>query len=219
MFDHAIVTHILATYGYYAIFLIVMMESTGIPMPGETILVTAAIYSGTKHQLDIRLIILAAACGAILGDNLGYWIGRSFGPYLLRRWGSTVGLDDRKQKLGQYLFRRYGGAIVFFGRFVAMLRAFAAVLAGINRLGGWTFFAYNAAGGIVWATLFGLGGYLLGKGIERVAGPLGYVALAIAVIAAVLFWRFYKRHEARLLDTAEREMDGEPSRAAPPKAS
>ena len=214
IFDQAVVTHILTTYGYYAVFLVIMMESAGIPMPGETILVSAAIYCSTKHQLDIRLVILAAALGAIIGDNIGYWVGRKFGLSLVRRWGPRVGLDERKQKLGQYLFKTYGGAIVFFGRFVAMLRAFAAVLAGVNRLGAATFFAYNAAGGIVWATLFGLGGYLLGKGIERIAGPVGYVALALAIIGGVLLWRFYKTHEEQLLATAEREMDGEPSYAS-----
>ena len=213
IFDQAVVTHILTTYGYYAVFLAIMMESAGIPMPGETILVSAAIYCSTKHQLDIRLVILAAALGAIVGDNIGYWVGREFGPSILKRWGPRVGLDLRKQKLGQYLFGRYGGAIVFFGRFVAMLRAFAALLAGVNRLRPATFFAYNAAGGITWATLFGLGGYLLGKGIERIAGPIGYVALAAAFVGAFLLWRFYRMHEERLLATAEQEVDRGPSAA------
>ena len=213
IFDQAVVTHILTTYGYYAVFLVVMMESAGVPMPGETMLISAAIYCSATHQLDIRLVILAAALGAILGDNIGYWVGREFGPAILRRWGPRVGLDERKQKLGQYLFRKYGGGIVFFGRFVAMLRAFAALLAGVNRLGAGACFAYNAAGGITWATLFGLGGYLLGKGIERIAGPIGYVALAAAAVGAVLFWRFYKTHEERLLASAERELDREPAAA------
>ena len=214
IFDPAVVTHILSTYGYYAVFLVVMLESAGIPMPGETILVSAAIYCSTKHQLDIRLVIAAAAAGAIIGDNIGFWAGREFGPVILRRWGPRVGLDERKQKLGQYLFKKYGGAIVFFGRFVAMLRAFAALLAGANRLSPPVFFAYNAAGGIVWAALFGLGGYLLGQGIERIAGPIGYAALAAAIIGGVLLWRFYKLHEEQLLERAEREMERDDAAAA-----
>ena len=211
VFDQAIVTHILTTYGYYAVFLVVMMESAGVPMPGETILVSAAIYCSTTHQLDIRLVILAAALGAIIGDNIGYWVGRRFGPTLLERWGPRIGLDSRKQMLGQHLFRKYGGAIVFFGRFVAMLRTFAALLAGVNRLRATTFFASNAAGGIAWAALFGIGGYLLGKGIERVTGPVGYVALAMAVVGAFFVWRFYKAHEEQLLAMAEREMAEAPT--------
>ena len=201
------VAHILSSYGYYAIFLVVMLESAGVPMPGETILVTASVYAGTRHQLDIRFVILAAAGGAIFGDNIGFWIGREFGRHFLGRVGPRIGLDARKQKLGQYLFQRYGGVIVFFGRFVALLRTFAALLAGVNRLRPRTFFIYNAAGGIVWAALFGVGGYLLGQGIERVSGPIGYAALAVALVGGFVVWRFYKAHENELLDLAEREMD------------
>jgi hypothetical protein len=100
--------HLIAHYGYAAIFLVVMMESTGIPMPGETILISAAL-AGTKHALDIRGVIAAAAGGAIVGDNIGLWVGREFGEPLLEKWGYLVGLDARKRLLGRYLFARYGG--------------------------------------------------------------------------------------------------------------
>ena len=206
IFDSAVLSHLLSSYGTYAIFLVVMLESAGVPMPGETILVTAAVLAGTNKGLDIRFVIAAAAAGAIIGDNIGFWVGREVGESVLRRFGPKIGLDARKQKLGQYLFRRYGGAIVFFGRFVAVLRAYAALLAGINRLAPWTFFAFNAAGGIVWACVFGLGGFWLGQSIDKIAGPVGWVALALAVAGAILAWRFYKRHEERLLEQAEREM-------------
>ena len=86
------------------------------------------MYAGTKHALDIRGVIAAAAGGAILGDNIGFWVGREFGEPLLEKWGHLVGLDVRKRMLGRYHFARYGGLIVFFGRFVALLRAFAALL-------------------------------------------------------------------------------------------
>ena len=210
LFESATLAHILSTYGYAAIFLVVMLESAGIPMPGETILVAASILASTHKGLDIRFIILSAACGAILGDNIGFWVGREYGEKLLARFGPRVGIDARKQKLGQYLFMRYGGAIVFFGRFVAMLRAYAALLAGVNDLRPMTFFLYNALGGIVWAGVFGVGGYLLGDGISRIAGPVGWVALALALIGGFFLWRFYKMHEARLLDEAEAAMAAAP---------
>ncbi|MDR3463943.1 MAG: DedA family protein [Beijerinckiaceae bacterium] len=184
-----------------------MLESAGIPMPGETILISASIYASATHGLDIRFVVGSAAAGAIVGDNFGFWIGRSFGQALLTRFGPKIGLDERKQKLGQYLFLRYGGAIVFFGRFVAMLRAFAALLAGINRLSPLRFFLYNAAGGIVWASLFGFGAYALGQGIHRIAGPVGWAALVLALVGVVILWRFFKRHEESLLAEAERAMD------------
>jgi membrane protein DedA with SNARE-associated domain len=198
--------HLLGQYGYAVIFMIVMLESAGIPMPGETILVSAAVYAGTRHALDIRWVIAAAAGGAILGDNIGFWVGREFGEPLLAKWGHLVGLDIRKRMLGRYLFARYGGLIVFFGRFVALLRAFAALLAGANGLAPWRFFVFNAAGGIVWATIFGLGGYLLGAGIHRIARPVGWAALIAALIAGVILWRYFKKHEENLLAKAEREL-------------
>jgi membrane protein DedA with SNARE-associated domain len=201
--DGAWVHHFLMTYGYAAIFLIVMMESAGVPLPGETTLVSAAVYAGTHHTLNISFIIAVAAAGAIFGDNIGYWVGRKFGNSFVSRYGHLVGLDDSKRKLAQYLFKRHGGKIVFFGRFVALLRAFAALLAGVNGLPPLRFFIFNAAGGIVWAVFFGLGGYLLGEGINHVAGPIGWAALAIAIVFAVAFWRYYKQNEERLLAEAE----------------
>ncbi|MEA2856707.1 MAG: hypothetical protein QOH98_1028 [Methylobacteriaceae bacterium] len=203
LFDSAQIHHLLSTYGYWAVLVVVMVESAGIPVPGETILVSAAIYAGTTHNMHIGLVIAAAAVGAIMGDNIGFWIGREFGPPLLKRFGKHVGLDERRLRLGQYLFDGHGGKIVFFGRFVAFLRAFAALLAGANRFPPLRFFAFNAAGGIVWASLFGLGGYLLGETIHRIAGPIGWFGLACALIGALIGWRFFKMHEERLLKQAE----------------
>ena len=180
------VLHFVANYGYLAIFTVVMLESAGVPLPGETILVSAAAYAGHKHSLDIR-----SACG------------REFGTSLLARWGYLVGLDERKRKLGQYLFARHGGKIVFFGRFIALLRALAALLAGANGLSPLRFLIFNAAGGVVWATVFGLGGYLLGEGIRQIAGPFGWAALIVALVFAVVLWRYYKKNEERFLADAE----------------
>jgi membrane protein DedA with SNARE-associated domain len=213
VFDVEWVRYIVASYGYAAIFLVVMMESAGVPLPGETTLVSAAVYAGTRHALDIEFIIAAAAAGAIVGDNIGFWVGREFGNRAVSRWGHLVGLDERKRKLGQYLFARHGGKIVFFGRFVALLRAFAALLAGVNGLPPLRFFLFNAAGGIAWATVFGLGGYFLGEGIHRIAGPIGWAVLAVALVGAIGLWRYYKRHEERLLADAEIAM----ARTEPPQ--
>ena len=164
---------------------------------------SAAAFAGHKHSLDIRYVIAAAAGGAIFGDNIGFWVGRKYGTGLLSRWGPLIGLDDRKRKLGQYLFARHGGKIVFFGRFIALLRAFAAVLAGANGLSPLRFFLFNAAGGIVWATVFGSGGYVLGEGIRRIAGPFGWAMLIAAIACAFVVWRYYKKHEERFLTEAE----------------
>src|SRR5690348_17474525 len=102
-------THLLTTYGYWAVLVFVAIESIGIPFPGETMLLVAAIYAGRTHHLSIPLVIVAAAAGAIIGDNIGFWIGREGGYRLLRRYGRYIRLDERKLKLGQYLFRRQIG--------------------------------------------------------------------------------------------------------------
>src|SRR6266699_1483436 len=125
---------LLTTYGYLAVLVFVGIESIGIPFPGETMLLIAAIYAGTTHHLFIPLLIAAAASGAILGDNLGFWVGREGGYRLLRRYGRYVRLEERRLKPGQYLFLKHGGKVVFFGCFVAVLRAWAAFLAGTNRM-------------------------------------------------------------------------------------
>ena len=199
--------HFLATYGYFAVFLIVAMESAGVPMPGETALVTAAIFAASG-ALNIYGVIATAGLAAIIGDNCGYWVGRELGFPLVYRYGRYIRLDEKRLKVGQYLFLRHGGKIVFFGRFVAILRAFAAFLAGVNRYNWEAFFLFNAAGGIVWASIFGAGGYLLGRAFEHYARPLGTAVLVIAVIGAIVGGRFIRSHEQALEDEAERALPG-----------
>jgi YihY family inner membrane protein len=200
--------HLLSIYGYWAVLLFVAIESTGIPFPGETMLLAAAIYAGTTHHLNIGFVIVAAAAGAILGDNLGFWVGREGGYRLLRRYGRYIRLDERKLKLGQYLFIRHGGKVVFFGRFVAVLRAWAAFLAGVNRMRWRRFLVFNAAGGILWATIYGLGGYVLGNNVHRLTGPVGIATVTLAVLIIIVFLFFLRRNEKRLEEEAVRALPG-----------
>ena len=201
-------THLLTTYGYWAVLAFVCIESIGIPFPGETMLLLAAVYTGTTHQLSLALVIIAAASGAILGDNLGFWIGHKGGYRLLHRYGPVLHLDERKLKLGQYLFMKQGGKVVFFGRFVAVLRVWAAFLAGTNRMRWTTFLLFNALGGIAWATLFGLGGYLLGDNIHRLTGPVAIITIVLAALAIIAFLVYVRRHEQQLEAEAERALPG-----------
>jgi membrane protein DedA with SNARE-associated domain len=200
--------HFLMTYGYWAVFVFVAIESIGIPFPGETMLLVAAIDAGTTHQLSIVLVILAATCGAILGDNLGFWIGREGGYRLVRRYGRYIGFNERRVKLGLYLFRTQGGKIVFFGRFVAVLRAWAAFLAGVNRMQWGRFLLFNALGGMIWATLYGLGGYFLGEEIHRLTGPVGIVTIVLAVLIIIASLIFVRRQEKQLEEKAEKAFPG-----------
>lgn len=204
----ATLTHLLMTYGYLAVLIFVAIESTGIPFPGETMLLVASIYAGTTHHLSIAFVIVAAAAGAIFGDNLGFWVGREGGYRLLRRYGRYIRLDERKLKLGQYLFQKHGGKVVFFGRFIAVLRAWAAFLAGTNRMRWIRFLGFNALGGIAWATLYGLGGYLLGNNVHRLTGPLGILAVVLAAVILLALFFLLRRNEQRLEDEAEKAFPG-----------
>lgn len=199
---------LVATYGYFAIFVVIMLESAGIPLPGETILIVGAVLAGSDKGLNIYAVIATAAAAAILGDNIGYWVGRRWGLGLLLRYGHLVRLDQRKLKLGQYLFMRHGGKIVFIGRFVALLRVFAALLAGANNYDVRKFLIWNALGGIVWANVFGAAGYFFGRQVEHFLGPIGLAVLAGALIAGFVMWRFYRVHEERLTLEAEKALPG-----------
>ena len=199
---------LVATYGYWIVAGVIGLESMGLPLPGETMLIIAAIYAGTTHQLDIALVIAAAAAGAILGDNIGFMIGRGVGHPLLLRFDPSIGLNERRLKLGQYLFLRYGAEAVFFGRLVALLRALAALLAGANGMAWPRFLVANAAGGIAWTCLYGLGAYFFGHEIHRLSGPVGTALLVLALVAVAVGVIFLRRNEARLEDAAERALLG-----------
>ena len=202
-FAQSTLLDLLATYGYVAVFFFIAIESTGIPFPGETMLITASIYAGHTHRLNIVLVISFAAAGAIIGDNLGYAVGHWGGYRLLHRYGRFIRLHEKRLKLGQYLFLQHGGKVVFFGRFISILRTYAAFLAGTNRMPWWRFFAFNAAGGIVWAIVFGTGAYVVGTQIHNLSQTASIVGGILAVIAIVAFLLFVRRNEGRLMAEAD----------------
>jgi membrane protein DedA with SNARE-associated domain len=206
-FSQEHLTHLIATYGYLAIAVIVGLESMGLPLPGESALVIAALYA-SRHDHNIAGVVAAAATGAILGDNIGYWIGREFGYRLLLRHGGYIGLTPSKIKLGQYLFLRHGGKVVFFGRFVAILRILAAFLAGMNRMEWRRFLLANAAGAILWASAVGFGAYVFGKALLRVTEPLGIVLIVVSAGLIIGALWFARRHEAELEAKAEQALPG-----------
>jgi membrane protein DedA with SNARE-associated domain len=203
-----LIEHLIQTYGLWALFTAVMLESIGFPVPGETSLVTAALYAGSTHQIDIVRVVLVATAAAIIGDNIGYLIGRSIGIRLLVRCGRYIRLDQKRLKVGQYLFLQHGGKIVFFGRFVAILRTFAAFLAGVNLMSWPRFLMMNALGGICWASLFGGGAYVFGERINSVAGPFRLLLLLLAVVAAAMGVIFFQRYEKELEQRAEAAIPG-----------
>lgn len=194
------------TYGPGLIGVLVGLEAMGIPVPAESALIAAAIYAGHSGHLSITWLVVAAAIGAIMGDNLGFIIGRTLGIRALHRWGRHVGLTDDRILLGRYLFHRHGGKVVFFGRFLGVLRTFAAVLAGAHGMEWRRFLVANASGGIVWACGYGLGAYWLGDLAKRFTGPFAIAGVVVAVVVVVGSWIIMRRHESELLERARAAM-------------
>jgi membrane protein DedA with SNARE-associated domain len=202
------ISHLIASYGYLALFVLVGAESLGIPLPGETALITAGIYAGHTHRLSPWLILAVASAAAIIGDNIGYWIGDKGGYPLARRYGPRVRLDQRKLKITRYMFDNYGAKMVFFGRFVLVLRTYAAFLAGVSRMRWRRFLPANAAGGILWAAIYTSAAYLAGDALQRVSATITCVLAGVAVLAIVAVVLLVRRQTGRLADRAEAAYPG-----------
>ncbi|MGH1575149.1 DedA family protein [Methylobacterium sp. P31] len=210
---------LIATHGLWIVALVIGLESMGLPLPGETCLVTASIYAGATGNLTLVSVIAAATAGAVIGDSLGFWTGRSVGQQTLIRHGPRIGLTPEKIKLGRYLFLRHGGKVVFLGRFVALLRVLAALLAGANQMAWLRFFLFNATGGLVWATVFACGAYFFGSRIEDLTGPAGIIVLALAAAGFIWLIMLMRKHEARWIEAAERAFPGQISPAKTKRAT
>lgn len=197
------VDHLVASLGYWAVFLLVAAESLGVPLPGETALIVAGAYAGQTHHLDPWVIFAVAAAAAIAGDNVGFWIGDKGGYRLAKRYGSKVHLDERKLKAGRYVFDRHGTKVVFFGRFVSILRTYAAFLAGTSKMRWRRFLPANAAGGVVWAAIYTFAAYQAGTTLRHLSGTIDLAlgVAAVVVIAVVLI--AVRRSTNRLADKAE----------------
>ena len=219
LFSNDALQELVSTHGYWSIALIVGLESMGIPLPGETILVLAAIYAAADPTLNIWLVIAAAGAGSIMGDNLGYWIGQKYAYKLLVRYGRYIGMSLARIKVGQYLFREYGGKVVFFGRFVALLRILAAFLAGLNRMPWRSFLLANAAGAVLWATTFGLGGFYFGRLLFQLHSTLAALVFAVGLAAFFGLGYLARRYEHRLIAAAERALPGPLESVIPRKSA
>ena len=193
--------------GYPAVTLFIMVESSGIPFPGETMLLLASFAAATfEPQLLLPIVIACAALGAILGDNIGFYVGKTGGRALVEKFGRFVFLKPSHLDFAEKFFAKHGDKTVFFGRFFSILRTWSAFLAGVNHMRWRTFLIYNAAGGIVWAIVYGCFGFFAGRIfqnnfalVEQIASTTGWIgAGAIAVVILTFFIVFRIRRSRRL---------------------
>jgi membrane protein DedA with SNARE-associated domain len=213
----------LNTLGYPAVALFVMIESSGIPFPGETMLLFASFYAAVDQKLQLPLVIACAALGAIVGDNIGYTVGRTGGHAFLTRFGRYLFLKPEHLERAERFFLKHGDKTVFFGRFIAVLRAWAAFLAGINRMRWSSFLIYNAAGGIIWATIYGCLGFFAGRvfhdnfaAVENIAKTISWTGavliIAIVIIAYIVF-RVRQKQKKQVLTDITPETEEAPETA------
>ncbi|MDP9204229.1 MAG: DedA family protein [Gemmatimonadota bacterium] len=182
-------TRLLQLYTYPVLLLLVLLESLGIPLPGEIALVTAAAYASSGH-VSIYIVILLGAIGAIVGGILGYWIGIKGGLPLVARYGGYVGVRKSHVDRAHAFFERNGAKTILFGRFIALLRTWAALIAGAACMSFTTFVTYNTIGSIVWAIVFGLLGYYFGRDLpllERYISHASFAVLAGLAVGVVVF--------------------------------
>jgi membrane protein DedA with SNARE-associated domain len=198
------VTHLLDSYGLVILFFAVAIESAGVPIPGETTLISAAFLARPEyHMFSLKWVIVVAAAGAIVGDNGGYWAGRLGGRRLLDRWSVTRRQAERLLPPAERFFLKHGPKTVFIGRFIALLRVTAAWLAGISHMQWGKFLFWNAAGGIAWATGISLLAYWAGKPVADAISRYGLYAVVVLIVLAVVGFfglRYVNRRVERRLE-------------------
>lgn len=188
-------THIVERYGYFAVALLVTIEGFGVPLPGETAVVVAAAFAA-RGSLNIFGVVLSTTIGTILGGSGGYWIGRAGGRGLLERYGHVLRMDQKRLARTEAYFDRHGVKTVFFARFVALLRIFGSLMAGVAHMPFPTFSVVNAVGGLLWAGAFSALGYVFGRNLHKLDDYLGEVGIALSVLV-VLGYVFYRWRESR----------------------
>jgi membrane-associated protein len=176
-------------YGYWAVFVGILMESAGIPLPGETVLIGASIAAGTGHSMNIFFVAVVAVVAAIIGDNLGFAIGKYGGYRVLRRFSSALHISDSSVQRAEELFHKHGNVTVFFARFVAGLRVVAGPVAGLLRMEWKRFLLFNALGAITWVAVVTILGFFFGHSLESVLRNAGWLIAALVIAAAVVLWR------------------------------
>jgi membrane protein DedA with SNARE-associated domain len=198
--------HFISAYGVWLVGAFIALESIGLPLPAEASLMAAAVFAGTTHELNIWFLIPVGILCAILGNLVGYWIGRRFGYQLLTQYGDHVRLTKGRISIGQYLFIRHGGKLVFAARFLPVLRNMAAILAGMNCMPQHRFYLASGMAAAGWVTFHGLTAYLFGEAYIHLATPAAIALSVAAVLAVAAVPVLILRYETSLQAKADRAL-------------
>ena len=192
-----LIEHYMLVYGYWAVFFGVMLENAGVPLPGETILLIAGYFAATG-EFQVLLVMLIAASGAVVGDNIGFAIGHHYGRGVLLRFGRFIFLTPRRVKHMEDYFENHGNKTILVARFITGLRVFAALFAGASKMPWRVFVVYNIAGAILWSVVITLLGYLFGQSLPLLVkwvGRSGTILLVGVVVIGIVLWRIRRyRH-------------------------
>ena len=194
-----LIEHYMLLYGYWAVFFGVMLENAGIPVPGETILLIAGYFAATG-EFHIALVMLVAATGAVIGDNIGFAIGHHYGRGILLRFGRFLFLTPKRVKHMEDYFRSHSNKTILVARFITGLRVFAALLAGASKMPWRVFFMYNVAGAVLWSVVITTLGYLFGQSLPLLVkwvGRSGTILLVAAIVIAVVIWRVRRYRKSK----------------------
>lgn len=195
-------------YGYVLVFVFLTIEAAGVPIPGETALVTAAAFAG-RGTMHIVGVIIAATLGTVAGGHLGYWMGVRGGAGVVARYGRWVGLNEQRLEQTRRFFELHGAKTIASGRFVAFVRSFMGIFAGLSGMPLRTFALFNAIGAVIWVLTFSILGYVFGRNLPRLVHYIGRVSLVVAIFIAlitiiVFVWRWFERNRATIVAALDR---------------
>jgi len=194
-----LIEHYMLTYGYWAVFFGVMLENAGVPIPGETILLVAGYFASTG-VFRVPLVMLVAATGAVIGDNIGFAIGHHYGRGFLLRVGRFFFLTPKRIEHMENYFKSHGNKTILVARFITGLRVFAALLAGASRMRWRVFVVYNVAGAVLWSFVITLLGYLFGQSLPLLVkwvGRTGTILLIVAIVLGIIAWRVQRHRKSK----------------------
>jgi len=187
---------LIARYGYAFVALLVGAEGVGIPLPGETALITAAALAA-RGKLSLPWVIASAALGVAFGGCGGYWLGKTGGPAVITRYGKWVGIREEELDRARQFFSRHGAAAVFIGRFLPVIRILNGLVAGITQMPFARFAVVNAVAGVVWATAFGVLGFEFSRNMERFEHRYGRPVIIVMIVLGVVGFGIFKWQERR----------------------